>query len=306
MKPIFVYSPAYQVGMAGLEKLHPFDINKYKKIYEKLISTDLIKAEEVVEPRAVSDDELLLVHTPEFMEGLQSADTVARFLEASWVAMFPMALVERFVLSPLRMATGGTIKAARLALQHNKLAINLGGGFHHAKPFQGEGFCVFADMAIAIARLRKEGLLKRALVIDLDVHQGNGTAVCCADDEDTFTFSMHQGNLYPIPKERSSLDVELAEGTNDEEYMGFLESNLESVLDEAKADLVIYQAGCDPVKGDPLANLAMSPQGIVHRDRYVIERCRERSLPVVMTLGGGYSQNAWEIQFASIRTLIAS
>ena len=304
MKPLFVYSEAYRIGMAGLEKLHPFDINKYSSIHARLLSEGIILAEDVISPPPVTDEQLRLVHTQEFMAGLEDAKTVARFLEASWVAMFPMAVVESYVLKPLRYATGGTIVACRQAMQRKGLVINLGGGFHHAKPFQGEGFCVFADMPIAISVLRKEKLVKRVLVIDLDVHQGNGTALCCAKDDDTYTFSMHQEDLYPIPKEKSTLDVSLSVGTNDEEYLSLLEKHLPKLLDEARAELVIYQAGCDPIKGDPLANLAMSAKGIQSRDRYVIESCRERNIPVAMTLGGGYSKDAWLIQFQSIRELV--
>ena len=304
MKPLFVYSEAYRIGMAGLEKLHPFDINKYSSIHGRLMNEGIISAEDVISPEAVTDEQLRLVHTQEFMAGLKDASTVARFLEASWVAMFPLALLERCVLTPLRYATGGTIVACRQALQRKSLVINLGGGFHHAKPFQGEGFCVFADMPIAISVLRKEKLVKRVLVVDLDVHQGNGTALCCAKDEDTYTFSMHQEDLYPIPKERSTVDVSLSVGTNDEEYLSLLEKHLPKVLREAQAELVIYQAGCDPVKGDPLASLAMSAKGIQERDRYVIESCRERNIPVAMTLGGGYAKDAWLIQFQSIRELV--
>jgi histone deacetylase 11 len=215
----------------------------------------------------------------------------------------PNALVDAALLNAFRHATGGTVLASRLALKHG-IAINIGGGYHHAKPYQGEGFCVYADMPIAIRVLQKEKLIGRAMVIDLDVHQGNGTAVCFATDDSAFTFSMHQGNIYPIPKATSDLDIELKAGTNDEQFLSILDKNLGRAIDLANPDIIFLQAGCDTLKGDPLANLNMSLEGIVKRDAMVIDECVKRRIPIVMTLGGGYSKRAWEVQYASIaRTL---
>jgi len=219
------------------------------------------------------------------------------------VAAVPNALVDAAILNAVRYSTGGTILAGRLALKHG-VAINIGGGYHHAKPDAGEGFCIYADMPIAIRVLQKEKLIRRAMVIDLDVHQGNGTAVCFAGDDSVFTFSMHQGDIYPIPKESSDLDIELRSGTNDRKFLKILRKHLGDAIDRAKPDIVILQAGCDTLKGDPLASLAMSLEGIVNRDAMVIDECVERKIPVVMVLGGGYSKRAWEVQYASIeRTL---
>ena len=166
------------------------------------------------------------------------------------------------------------------------------------------GFCIFADMPIAIRVLQAEGKIKHALVIDLDVHQGNGTAVCLADDNTTFTFSMHQGNIYPRPKEKSDLDVELASGTDDKTFLAILAKHLDKIIKVAKPDIVFLQAGCDTLDGDPLASLKMSAKGISKRDMMVIDACVKHKIPVIMTLGGGYSPTAWQVQFKSIRDII--
>jgi histone deacetylase 11 len=298
-----VYSENYQVNLGGLEKLHTFDIRKYAKIYLKLVTDGLIKPEDVFVPEQASREQILLVHTAEFLENVKDPGIVARYLEASYVAVMPAGVVEEGILKPMRYATGGTILAGREALRHG-VGINIGGGFHHAKPHAGGGFNVYADIAIAIRALQKEGLIRRALVVDLDVHQGNGTAVIFAGDDDVFTFSMHQRDIYPVPKAASDLDVELARGTGDEAYLKLLGEHLPRVLEQARADIVFIQAGCDTLAGDPLAGLAMTEDGIVRRDAMVIDECVRRGIPVAMALGGGYSSEAWQVQYASIRRTI--
>ena len=207
------------------------------------------------------------------------------------------------MLEPFRRASGGTLLAARQALQSG-IGINLGGGYHHAKPDRGEGFCLYADVPIAIRKLQAESLIKRAIVIDVDVHQGNGTIVCLPDDDSTFTFSMHQDDIYPIPKEVGDLDVELSSGMQDQEYLEILAEQLPKILAEAEADICFIVGGCDPLDGDPLANLKMTADGIVKRDHAIIQACAERNLPVVLTLSGGYSPDAWKSQYLSIKNLI--
>ena len=298
-----VYSKHYQMSMGGLEKLHSFDIRKYARIYLKLNTEGLLRPEDVFVPEAVSEDEILLVHSRRFLDSLKDSPTVARYLEAPVVAAVPNVLVDAAILNAVRYATGGTILAGRLALKHG-IAINIGGGYHHAKPDAGEGFCIYADMPIAIRVLQKDRLIRRAMVIDLDVHQGNGTAVCFAGDDRVFTFSMHQGDIYPIPKAASDLDIELKSGTNDDAFLKILGKHLGDTIDRARPDIVFLQAGCDTLAEDPLASLAMTREGIVKRDAMVIDECVERGIPVVMVLGGGYSKRAWEVQYASIeRTL---
>jgi histone deacetylase 11 len=298
-----VYSRHYRIQLGGLEKLHPFDVNKLGRIYLKLNTEGLIRPEDVFVPEPADERAILRVHTPGFLASLRKSRNVAAYLEAPAVALVPHPMVDAGVLSPFRHVTGGTILAGRLALEHG-IAINLGGGYHHARPDAGEGFCVYNDMAIAIRALQAEGRCRRAAIVDLDVHQGNGSAVCFAGDEDVFTFSMHQGEIYPIPKAASDRDVELPAGMGDAAYLRLLGAHLPAVLDAARPQIVFLQAGCDVLAGDPLAGLKMTPGGIVQRDAVVIDECVRRGIPVVMVLGGGYSAAAWEVQYASIRRSI--
>ena len=297
-----VYSPGYLINLGGMEKMHPFDIRKYEKIHNGLIADGLLSEEQTLNPAPLTEDDLLLIHTKEYLEELKLRKKVAEYLEAPVLQFAPLSL-DRAVLEPFRRASGGTLLAAREALQSG-IAINLGGGYHHAKPDRGEGFCLYADVPIAIRKLQSESLIKRAIVIDVDVHQGNGTIVCLPDDDSTFTFSMHQGNIYPIPKETGDLDVELSSGMEDEQYLEILAEHLPKILDDSQADICFIVGGCDPLDGDPLASLKMTAEGIVKRDHAIVQACVERNLPVVLTLSGGYSPAAWKSQYLSIKNLI--
>jgi len=298
-----VYSKHYQISLGGLEKLHPFDIRKYAKIYLKLQTDGLLRPPDVFVPEPATREQVLLVHSREFLENLKDPAKVARYLEAPAVAGAPAVLIDAGVLGAFRSATGGTILAGRLALKHG-IAVNLAGGYHHAMPDAGEGFNIYADMAIAIRQLQADGLIRRAAVVDLDVHQGNGSAVIFDGDENVFTFSMHEGGIYPVPKARSDLDVELPAATGDEEYLRLLAQHLPGVIERSRPDVVFLQAGCDVLAGDPLANLSLTIDGVVRRDAMVIDECVRRGIPVVMTLGGGYSDSAWLAQYRSVRRTI--
>jgi acetoin utilization deacetylase AcuC-like enzyme len=194
------------------------------------------------------------------------------------------ALVRRSLL-----ATGGTINASRWALRDG-VGSNLAGGTHHAFPDHGEGFCVFNDVAVSVRVLRREGLARRAAIVDLDVHQGNGTASIFDGDPDVFTFSMHGAKNYPLFKTRSTLDVELSDGTGDEEYLNTLSDHLPRVLAH-EPDIVFYLGGADPYAGDKLGRLALSIEGLRARDEFVLRACRERGLPVATVLSGGYASD---------------
>jgi histone deacetylase 11 len=298
-----VYSQRYQIDLAGAETLHPFDINKYARMYLQLVTDGLVRPEEVFVPAEVSHQDLLRVHTPDYLARLRQPACLARYLESGFVTLMLPSAADAGILRPFRYATGGTILAARLAMQHG-IAVNLGGGYHHAEPDRGGGFCIYADMPIAIRVLQAEGLIRRALVVDLDVHQGNGTARCVAADDAVFTFDMHEADIYPIPKETNDLDVPLPAGTGDREYLKTLSEHLPEVFDSARPDLVFLQAGVDVLDGDPLARLRLTPDGIVERDRLVFEAATRRKVPIVMVLGGGYSRGAWHVQYRSIRRVI--
>lgn len=297
-----VYSPSYLINLGGLERLHPFDIKKYQRIHDQLVADGLVTNEQTLQPTSLTVEDLKLIHTDQYLEDLKVRKNVARYLEAGVLEYAPVSL-ETAVMEPFRRASAGTLLAARKALETG-IGINIGGGYHHAKPEIGEGFCLYADVPIAIRKLQKEKLIKTALVVDVDVHQGNGTAVCLADDDSTFCFSMHQGDIYPIPKEESDLDVELNSGMRDDEYLKLLESNMPKLFDQSAPDICFIVGGCDTLAGDPLASLRMTPAGIVSRDAMIVRYCVDRNVPVVLTLSGGYSPDAWKAQYESIKHLI--
>lgn len=260
---------------------HRFPAEKYAMLRDRIIADGVVPADRVHDPDAASDDLLRLVHTAEYVErmtrGLLGASEERR-LGFPWSPQ----LVERS-----RRTVGGTIAAARHALAHG-VAMNLAGGTHHAFPDHGEGFCVFNDVAITIRQLQRDGLIRRAAVIDLDVHQGNGTHAVFAGDDSVFTFSMHGGRNYPFRKVAGDLDIELNDRTGDDEYLRLLRDALPAVLSAARPDLVIYLAGADPHERDRLGRLALTHAGLARRDAMVIEQCREVGIPVAVTIAGGY------------------
>jgi len=303
MKLDIIYSDKYRIDLGGLEYLHPFDFNKYTKIYQQLIKNDLVSPKNVYAPDPITDAQIALVHTPIFSQSLKKSATVAACLEAPFVADLDIDFIEKGLLRPLRVISGGTLLAARRALDTG-LAVNLGGGYHHALPDIGEGFCIYNDIPIAIRTLLAEKTINNAMIIDLDVHQGNGSAFIFTLDPNVFTFSMHQGNIYPFPKPASDLDIELESGADDDTYLNILDQTLPDLFSRFTPDIVFYLAGCDTMSGDPLANLKMTEIGIIKRDAAVIKACCSRHIPVAMTLGGGYLPNAYHIQYLSINLLI--
>jgi histone deacetylase 11 len=243
------------------------------------------------------------VHTPRYVRALRRGSGVSEALEFPELGQIHADRLLSAVVMPHLLACGGTVLAARLSASH-PVAVNLGGGYHHAMPDRGEGFCLVADIAVAVRAVQADCSVGRTLVIDLDVHQGNGTALIFADDETVFTFSMHQADIYPIPKEFSDWDVELESGMKDIQYLALLEKNLPEVFNLARPDVVFFQAGCDVLAGDPLAGLALTEGGVVRRDWMVVEHCLRRNVPVVMTLGGGYARDSWRVQAESIKNLL--
>ena len=260
---------------------HRFPVAKYALLRDRVIEEGIVSPGRMLVPAAATDDELRLVH---------EADYVARYNEGRLDAAeqrligFPWsrALVERS-----RRAAGGTIAAARHALK-NAVAMNLAGGTHHAFADHGEGFCVYNDVAVTIRVLQRDGLIRRAAVVDLDVHQGNGTNAIFAGDESVYTFNLHGVNNYPFHKVPGTLDVELPDHTGDEEYLARLFAALPGVLAAAAPDLVFYIAGADAHEGDTLGRLALTFDGLAQRDAYVMSQCREVGIPIAITIGGGY------------------
>jgi acetoin utilization deacetylase AcuC-like enzyme len=273
------YHSGYQVALpAG----HPFPISKYPLLAQQLTAEGVLGAADILEPEAVDIGSLELVHTREYLDRLQScglSTAEQRRLGLPWSD----ALWRRS-----RLASGGTLLAARVALKDG-LAGNLAGGTHHAFADHGEGFCVLNDVAVAICKLRAEGTIERAAVIDLDVHQGNGTAATFEMVEEVFTFSMHGERNYPLEKMRSNLDVPLQDGVGDAEYLETLQRHLPSVLQRSEPDIAFYLAGVDVAAGDRYGKLALTEEGIRRRDRMVIEALRSRDVPLAIVLAGGYA-----------------
>jgi acetoin utilization deacetylase AcuC-like enzyme len=263
---------------------HRFPIEKYARLRERVIEEGIVSPESVHEPARAALEALRLVHTADYVErfcGGQLSAGELRQLGFPWSA----PLVERSL-----RAVGGTIEAARAALDDG-IAMNLAGGTHHAFADHGEGFCVFNDVAVAVRLLQRDAHLRRIAIVDLDVHQGNGTNAIFADDRDVFTFSMHGGRNYPFRKVAGSLDIELADGTGDDEYLRLLDDALPRVLARAEPDFVFYLAGADPHEGDRLGRLRLTFDGLARRDAMVIDRCREVGIPVAITIAGGYGRD---------------
>ena len=300
---VVVYGESYQIDLGGLENLHPADANRSKHIHDELIKSKCITPQQFLKPEMITNENLLLIHTQPYLDSLRDPEKVAIYLEAPMVGKFAPKTIHDKIIIPFRYAAGGTLLAAQEALKHG-IAINLGGGTHHAMPDHGEGFCLFADIPIAIRRLQKENLIKRATVIDVDVHQGNGTAICLKNDDSTYTFSIHQRDIYPIPKVKSDLDIELEAGTGDKEIMTILQNNLPKILDQSNPDIVFIVAGADMLVGDPLAGFTMTPEGLADRDSYIVDTCVSRNLPVVITIAGGYRKDAFKAQAESYQRII--
>jgi acetoin utilization deacetylase AcuC-like enzyme len=255
---------------------------KYPLLFDRLRAGGLLGGPDLLEPGEAALEDLRLVHTDTYLGQLAAGSLDAAAVRRIGVPWSP-ALWRRS-----RLAAQGTLEAARAALEDG-LAANLAGGTHHAFPGHGEGFCVLNDVAVAIRVLQRDVRVQRALVIDLDVHQGNGTAAIFEDDASVFTFSMHGDRNYPTRKMRSKLDVGLADGTGDDEYLALLRRHLEAILAGFVPDVVFYLAGVDPARDDRYGRLALSDQGLRLRERYVLEGCRSRGLPVVITIAGGYA-----------------
>lgn len=275
---------------------HRFPIAKYAMIREEIVARGLLGPEGIEEPDPVSLPALLRVHAGEYVEAIRHAalgPAEARRLG------FP-ACVELWERSARTVQ--GTVEACADALR-NGAGINLAGGTHHAYPGHGEGYCVFNDVAVAIRGLQAEGVLRRVAVVDLDVHQGNGTAAIFANDDDVFTFSMHGANNYPFRKEDSRLDIALSDGVEDAEYLRCLDEHLDTVLGESTAELVIYLAGADPYLDDRLGRLRLSMEGLRRRDRTVFSACHGLGVPVAMVLGGGYARNLSDVAAIHAQTV---
>jgi len=276
-----VWHGAYEVDIGP----HPFPTRKYRLVRDRLLAEGTIAPADLVEAAAASDDQVALVHTIEYVRKIKTG-TLSEEAQLLLEVPFSPALREAAWIT-----AGGSTLAGRLALdhEHGGIAVHLGGGFHHAFPDHGEGFCLINDVAIAIRALQGEGMVRRVMVVDLDVHHGNGTAAIFQDDADVFTFSMHQERNYPAWKPPSDVDVGLEDGAGDAEYLSLLERHLPQLVARHRPDLVFYLAGADPYRFDQLGGLGLSLEGLRRRDELVFEQATSAGVAVAVCLAGGYA-----------------
>jgi acetoin utilization deacetylase AcuC-like enzyme len=289
------YSPRYY---ADIGQGHIFPIRKFELVRDKLLAEGTLHPGEIVEPDPAPLADVLLVHTDDYVSRLRSGDLTAKEIRRLGLP-WSESLVRRSFY-----AAGGTLAAAQASLTEG-YSSNLAGGTHHSFIDRGEGFCVLNDVAIAIRAIRTRHLIQRAAIVDCDVHQGNGTATIFAGDANTFTFSMHGANNYPLFKARSTLDVELPDGTSDAAYMEALSKHLPQCF-RNDPEIVFYLAGADPYRGDKLGRLALSIEGLRERDAYVMRECYEREIPIVTVMSGGYGKDindTIDIHCNTIRTV---
>ena len=267
---------------------HRFPMPKYSMLRGRVAGSSICGPGELREPEAVTDEEILRAHHPDYLGRVVSGkltDKEVRRIGFPWSE----GMVERS-----RRASGGTVGACLAALDDG-FAANLAGGTHHAFADRGEGYCVFNDSAVAARALQAAGLVERVAVIDTDVHQGNGTAAILSGDPTVFTFSIHGEKNFPFHKERSDLDIALPDGADDATFLDALAAGLEQALDASEPGLAIYLAGADPFVGDRLGRLSVTKEGLAERDRIVLEGCRDRGIPVAVTMAGGYSEDVQDI-----------
>ena len=261
---------------------HRFPMRKYSRLRELLLDEGVLAADDLAVAPPASLDDLRLAHTPGYVDAVVNGTVPADMQRRIGFPWSP-GMVERS-----RRSVGATIAASRLAVVDG-VAANLAGGTHHAFADRGEGYCVFNDVAVAARVLQRDGLVGKAVVVDCDVHQGNGTAAIFHDDSAVFTLSLHGAKNFPFRKEVSDLDVTFEDGAGDDEYLAALCAHLPAVLDREEPDVVFYLAGADPYEGDRLGRLKMTIEGLRARDRFVFACCRERRLPLVITMAGGYA-----------------
>jgi acetoin utilization deacetylase AcuC-like enzyme len=315
-----IYTPGYYLPIGQ----HVFPAEKYRRIHDHLVETGVAEESDFLTPPAASDEDVLLVHQPEYVNKLKTGTLSARE-EMEMEIPYSRELVEAFWL-----AAGGSILAAERALE-DRIAVNIGGGFHHAFPDHGEGFCMIHDVAIAIRRMQRDGRIRTAMTVDCDVHHGNGTAAIFAGTRtpsaplpskaapivapgrlraahagDVFTISLHQHNNYPAYKPLSSIDVDLPDGIGDDDYLAWLDNALSSGLRQFSPDLVCYVAGADPYAEDQLGGLSLTIPGLKRRDELVFMVAKARDIPVMVTYAGGYARRLEDTVTIHCNTVIAA
>jgi acetoin utilization deacetylase AcuC-like enzyme len=290
-----VYHKGYDLNLGE----HVFPSQKFHLIAEMLLREGIATKDDFLTPNAASDEDILRVHTADWVRKLKTG-TLTASEEMMLEVPYSPELVEAFWL-----AAGGTILAARSALRDG-FGCNLGGGFHHAYPDHGEGFCAIHDVAVAVRRLQADGAIRKALIVDTDVHHGNGTAAIFRGDVSVFTLSIHQESNYPAHKPSSTVDLHMWDRADDDEYLGALIPAVQSALDEFRPDMVFYVGGADAYCEDQLGGLSLTKQGLMLRDRKVFEESRKRGIPVATTLAGGYARRVEDTIRIHVNTILAA
>jgi acetoin utilization deacetylase AcuC-like enzyme len=290
-----VYHERYDLNLGA----HVFPSQKFRLIHEMLLRKNIAAPQDVLRPEAASDEDVLRVHTAEWVRKLKTGALTASDVMKLEVPYSP-ELVEAVWL-----AAGGSILAAQSALRDG-FGANLGGGFHHAYPGHGEGFCAIHDVAVAIRKLQADGAVKKALVVDTDVHHGNGTAAIFRNDPTVFTISIHQENNYPAHKPPSNVDLNMADRVEDDEYLKALIPAVQKALDEFRPEILFYVGGADPYCEDQLGGLSLTKEGLRRRDRSVFEEARQRKIPVVTTLAGGYARRVEDTVSIHLNSILAA
>jgi histone deacetylase 11 len=298
-----VYSPNYNITAFGLEWLHPFDSRKYHRIRNWLVRQGLRKPGDFVTPQPCSYVDLLQVHTWAYLRSLRDRRVLARILEVPVLRLLPARLIDWRVLRSMRWATGGTVLACRLALERG-LAINLGGGYHHAGGSRGGGFCVYADIPLGLLTLKEETCVRSALVVDTDAHQGDGTADVIRPWSWAHILDFYEQDIFPWPKVEEDVAVPVRPGLNGAEYLDLLREHLPAALDRYRPEFVVYNAGSDVLRTDPLARLLLSPADLAVRDQFVLTKVRGRRIPLAMVLSGGYGPLSWEAHARSLEGIL--
>jgi acetoin utilization deacetylase AcuC-like enzyme len=290
-----VYHDKYDLNLGP----HVFPSQKFRLIAEALIAEKLATREDFVRPEPASDQDILRIHTSEWVRKLKTGT-----LTASEVMLLEIPYSQELV-DAVWLAAGGSILAAQCALRDG-FGANLGGGFHHAYPDHGEGFCAIHDVAVAIRRVQADGAIRNAMVVDTDVHHGNGTAAIFRDDPSVFTISIHQENNYPAHKPPSNVDLNMADRVDDDEYLDALVPAVQKALDDFRPELLFYVGGADPFCEDQLGGLSLTKNGLKERDRRVFEEARRRGIPVATALAGGYARRVEDTVRIHVNTILAA
>lgn len=301
-----IYSNEYNIKLMGIQRLHPFDTEKYGHIHKYLLKNSGMTKEQFYTPEICSDDDLRIVHPESYLLALKSKKTIARIAELSPLVLLPRPVLYNGLLKPMKYGTGGTILGVQLALEKG-WAINLSGGYHHAKADDGSGFCFFADIPIAIHKLWKKNPNKRILIIDLDAHQGNGFQSILKDDKRIAILDVYGKYNYPRDddaKRYITYNYPMNQLTKNSDYIRLLRTIIEPAIKKEQPDLIIYNAGTDIYRDDPLGDFRVTAQGIITRDEIVFKAALKHQRPILMVLSGGYTKESAGIIGRSITNLL--